>query len=130
TVSRCGDMMVRGTPISSESDSPDEAASSDAKNSQKRLGSIALVLDLKAVRLRRCREFFSCSVMMRFCSGMARIFGWCLMRDVNGPIRNMANTVERIRRGQLDSRVEGLMPGVLDMLNNGINSMAMSLAAY
>ncbi|EBW0376640.1 two-component sensor histidine kinase BarA, partial [Salmonella enterica subsp. enterica serovar Enteritidis] len=38
--------------------------------------------------------------------------------------------VDRIRRGQLDSRVEGFMLGELDMLKNGINSMAMSLAAY
>ncbi|ENO3725702.1 two-component sensor histidine kinase BarA, partial [Salmonella enterica subsp. enterica serovar Dublin] len=53
-----------------------------------------------------------------------------LMRDVTGPIRNMVNTVDRIRRGQLDSRVEGFMLGELDMLKNGINSMAMSLAAY
>ncbi|ELU2145630.1 two-component sensor histidine kinase BarA, partial [Salmonella enterica subsp. enterica serovar Dublin] len=44
--------------------------------------------------------------------------------------RNMVNTVDRIRRGQLDSRVEGFMLGELDMLKNGINSMAMSLAAY
>lgn len=42
----------------------------------------------------------------------------------------MVNTVDRIRRGQLDSRVEGFMLGELDMLKNGINSMAMSLAAY
>ncbi|EOF5334634.1 two-component sensor histidine kinase BarA [Salmonella enterica] len=62
--------------------------------------------------------------------GIALIFGWRLMRDVTGPIRNMVNTVDRIRRGQLDSRVEGFMLGELDMLKNGINSMAMSLAAY
>lgn len=43
---------------------------------------------------------------------------------------SMVNTVDRIRRGQLDSRVEGFMLGELDMLKNGINSMAMSLAAY
>ncbi|HCC5413886.1 TPA: two-component sensor histidine kinase BarA, partial [Salmonella enterica subsp. enterica serovar Typhi str. CT18] len=65
-----------------------------------------------------------------FCIGIALIFGWRLMRDVTGPIRNMVNTVDRIRRGQLDSRVEGFMLGELDMLKNGINSMAMSLAAY
>ncbi|CNE61398.1 hybrid sensory histidine kinase BarA [Yersinia bercovieri] len=52
------------------------------------------------------------------------------MRDVTGPIRNMVNAVDRIRRGQLDSRVEGHMLGELNILKNGINSMAMSLAAY
>ncbi len=69
--------------------------------------------------------------MMLFCIGIALIFRLALlMRDVTGPIRNMVNTVDRIRRGQLDSRVEGFMLGELDMLKNGINSMAMSLAAY
>ncbi|HAG9623227.1 two-component sensor histidine kinase BarA [Escherichia coli] len=100
TVTRDGDIMILRTPIISESYSPDESPSSDAKNSQNMLGYIAL------------------------------IFGWRLMRDVTGPIRNMVNTVDRIRRGQLDSRVEGFMLGELDMLKNGINSMAMSLAAY
>lgn len=76
------------------------------------------------------KEIFISSVMMLFCIGIALIFGWRLMRDVTGPIRNMVNTVDRIRRGQLDSRVEGFMLGELDMLKNGINSMAMSLAAY
>lgn len=94
------------------------------------LGYIALELDLKSVRLQQYKEIFISSVMMLFCIGIALIFGWRLMRDVTGPIRNMVNTVDRIRRGQLDSRVEGFMLGELDMLKNGINSMAMSLAAY
>ena len=42
------------------------------------------------------------------------------MRDVTGPIRNMVNTVDRIRRGQLDSRVEGFMLGELDMLKTAL----------
>lgn len=130
TVTRDGDIMILRTPIISESYSPDESPSSDAKNSQNMLGYIALELDLKSVRLQQYKEIFISSVMMLFCIGIALIFGWRLMRDVTGPIRNMMNTVDRIRRGQLDSRVEGFMLGELDMLKNGINSMAMSLAAY
>lgn len=130
TVTRDGDIMILRTPIISESYSPDESPSSDAKNSQNMLGYIALELDLKSVRLQQYKEIFISSVMMLFCIGIALIFGWRLMRDVTGPIRNMVNTVDRIRRGQLDSRVEGFMLGELDMLKNGINSMAMSLAAY
>ncbi|MCS6040220.1 HAMP domain-containing protein [Klebsiella pneumoniae subsp. pneumoniae] len=84
---------------------------------------VALELDLKSVRLQQYKEIFISSVMMLFCIGIALIFGWRLMRDVTGPIRNMVNTVGRIRRGQLDSRVEGFMLGELDMLKNGINSM-------
>lgn len=130
SVDRHGDIMILRTPIISESYSPDESAIADAKNTKNMLGYVALKLDLKSVRLQQYKEIFISSVMMLFCIGIALIFGWRLMRDVTGPIRNMVNTVDRIRRGQLDSRVEGFMLGELDMLKNGINSMAMSLAAY
>ncbi|ALN29426.1 TPA_asm: two-component sensor histidine kinase BarA [Salmonella enterica subsp. enterica serovar Heidelberg] len=130
SVDRHGDIMILRTPIISESYSPDESAIADAKNTKNMLGYVALELDLKSVRLQQYKEIFISSVMMLFCIGIALIFGWRLMRDVTGPIRNMVNTVDRIRREQLDSRVEGFMLGELDMLKNGINSMAMSLAAY
>ena len=130
SVTRHGDIMVLRTPIVSESYLPDESPESDAKMPDNMLGYVALELDLKSVRLQQYKEIFISSVMMLFCIGIALIFGWRLMRDVTGPIRNMVNTVDRIRRGQLDSRVEGFMLGELDMLKNGINSMAMSLAAY
>ncbi|EHM9602779.1 two-component sensor histidine kinase BarA [Salmonella enterica subsp. enterica serovar Typhi] len=130
SVDRHGDIMILRTPIISESYSRDESAIADAKNTKNMLGYVALELDLKSVRLQQYKEIFISSVMMLFCIGIALIFGWRLMRDVTGPIRNMVNTVDRIRRGQLDSRVEGFMLGELDMLKNGINSMAMSLAAY
>lgn len=130
SVTRRGDLMILRTPIISEGYSPDESALSDAKPAGNMLGYVALELDLKSVRLQQYKEIFISSLMILFCIGIALIFGWRLMRDVTGPIRNMVNTVDRIRRGQLDSRVEGFMLGELDMLKNGINSMAMSLAAY
>jgi two-component system sensor histidine kinase BarA len=130
SVIRQGEKMILRTPIISESYSPDESAEADAKPNNNMLGYVALELDLKSVRLQQYREIFISTVMMLFCIGIALIFGWRLMRDVTSPIRNMVNTVDRIRRGQLDSRVEGFMLGELDMLKNGINSMAMSLAAY
>lgn len=130
SVIRQGEKMILRTPIISESYSPDESADADAKPDHNMLGYVALELDLKSVRLQQYKEIFISTVMMLFCIGIALIFGWRLMRDVTSPIRNMVNTVDRIRRGQLDSRVEGYMLGELDMLKNGINSMAMSLAAY
>jgi two-component system sensor histidine kinase BarA len=130
SVVRHGDIMILRTPIISEHYSPDESPQSEAKTPVNMLGYVALELDLRSVRLQQYKEIFISSVMMLFCIGIALIFGWRLMRDVTGPIRNMVNTVDRIRRGQLDSRVEGFMLGELDMLKNGINSMAMSLAAY
>ena len=130
SVIRQDEKLILRTPILSESYSQDESAESDAKTNNNMLGYVALELDLKSVRLQQYREIFISTVMMLFCIGIALIFGWRLMRDVTSPIRNMVNTVDRIRRGQLDSPVEGFMLGELDMLKNGINSMAMSLAAY
>ncbi|WP_436893251.1 two-component sensor histidine kinase BarA [Siccibacter turicensis] len=130
TVTRAGDRLILHTPIISERYSPDESAITDAKIDNNMLGYVALELDLKSVRLQQYKEIFTSSLMMLFCIAVALGFAWRLMRDVIGPIRNMVSTVDRIRRGQLDSRVEGFVLGELDMLKNGINSMAMSLAAY
>ncbi|HKN03993.1 MAG TPA: two-component sensor histidine kinase BarA [Buttiauxella sp.] len=130
SITRHGDSIVLRTPIISESYSPDESEITDAKPGGNSLGYVAIELDLKSVRLQQYREIFISTLMMLFCVGIAMLFAYRLMRDVTGPIRNMVNTVDRIRRGQLDSRVEGFMLGELDMLKNGINSMAMSLTAY
>lgn len=129
-VNRNGDMLIMRTPIISEYYSPDESEVADAKAEGNTLGYVALELDLQSVRLQQYREIFTASLLLLLCVGISMIFSWRLMRDVTSPIRNMVNTVDRIRRGQLDSRVEGFMLGELDMLKNGINSMAMSLTAY
>lgn len=130
SVTRKGDTIILRTPIISERYSPDESAATDIKPAGNTLGYVAMELDLKSVRLLQYREIFISTMMMLSCVGIAMLFAYRLMRDVTSPIRNMVNTVDRIRRGQLDSRVEGFMLGELDMLKNGINSMAMSLTAY
>ncbi|QWR94395.1 two-component sensor histidine kinase BarA [Cronobacter sakazakii] len=130
SVTRRDDMLILRTPVVSERYSPDESEISEAKLSTNPLGYVALELDLKSVRLQQYQEIAISLLMMLICMACAVLFAWRLMRDVTAPIRNMVNTVDRIRRGQLDSRVEGFMLGELDMLKNGINSMAMSLAAY
>ncbi len=130
TVTRRGDDIILRTPIISERYSPDESEITEAKPANNMLGYVALELDLRSVRLQQYKEILTSTLLVLLCMGIAMIFAWRLMRDVTGPIRNMVNTVDRIRRGQLDSRVEGFMLGELDMLKNGINAMAMSLTAY
>ncbi|CAI0733250.1 two-component sensor histidine kinase BarA [Serratia entomophila] len=128
-LTRRGDSLILRTPILSESQYPDEAA--DAGNHpDNNLGYVAIELDLQSVRLQQYKEVFVSTLLLLLCMCIAILFAYRLMRDVTGPIRNMVNTVDRIRRGQLDSRVEGFMLGELHMLKNGINSMAMSLTAY
>ena len=130
TVSREGYMMILRAPIMSEAYFQNEEDSPEELRSGKIQGYVAMELDLQSVRLQQYREIFTSTLMMLACIAIAMLFAYRLMRDVTGPIRNMVNTVDRIRRGQLDSRAEGFMLGELDMLKNGINSMAMSLTAY
>lgn len=128
-LTRRGDSLILRTPILSESQFPDEGTSEEA-HPDSNLGYVAIELDLQSVRLQQYKEVFVSTLLLLLCMCIAILFAYRLMRDVTGPIRNMVNTVDRIRRGQLDSRVEGFMLGELQMLKNGINSMAMSLTAY
>jgi len=130
SIERRGNAMILRTPIVSESYYPDESPGHDAKPTGNPLGYVAIELDLQSVRLQQYKEVFISTLLLLFCLCIAMLFAYRLMRDVTGPIRNMVSTVDRIRRGQLDSRVEGYMLGELDVLKNGINSMAMSLTAY
>ncbi|CAI2437337.1 Signal transduction histidine-protein kinase BarA [Serratia ficaria] len=128
-LTRRGDSLILRTPILSESQYPDETADGGS-HPDNNLGYVAIELDLQSVRLQQYKEVFVSTLLLLLCMCIAILFAYRLMRDVTGPIRNMVNTVDRIRRGQLDSRVEGFMLGELHMLKNGINSMAMSLTAY
>lgn len=91
---------------------------------------VLLELDTDSVMLQQYQETFIATLLMLLCMGIAGLFAYRLVRDVTMPIRNMVDTVDRIPRGQLDSRAEGCMLVELDMLKNGINAMAMSLTAY
>ncbi|AIR85209.1 histidine kinase [Pantoea sp. BL1] len=130
SVERHGNLMVLRTPIISERYSVDELPGEDAKPAGNPLGYVAIELDLQSVRLEQYKEVFVATLLLLFCLCIAMLFAYRLMRDVTGPIRNMVSTVDRIRRGQLDSRVDGYMLGELSILKNGINAMAMSLTAY
>lgn len=124
-LSKRGDALILRTPIIAENRLAEDKSAVSAP-----LGYIAIELDLRSVRLQQYKEVFVATLLLLISMCIALLFSYRLMRDVTGPIRNMVNTVDRIRRGQLDSRVEGHMLGELDMLKNGINSMAMSLTAY
>ncbi|TKI08824.1 two-component sensor histidine kinase BarA [Martelella alba] len=128
TLARSAGMLVMRAPIIAEDKLPDMPH--QAEGPAVPLGYIAIDLDLDAVRLQQYKEAFVSTLLLLLCLCIAMLFAYRLMRDVTGPIRNMVSTVDKIRRGQLDSRVEGHMLGELDMLKNGINAMAVSLAAY
>ncbi|MGV3344917.1 two-component sensor histidine kinase BarA [Enterobacteriaceae bacterium LUAb1] len=130
TSERQGNALILRTPVVSETWHPDTLAGKEARPNGNLLGYVAIELDLQSIRLQQYKEVFVSTLLLLLCLSLAMLFAYRLMRDVTAPIRNMVNTVDLIRRGQLDSRVEGQMFGELDMLKNGINAMAMSLAAY
>lgn len=130
TSERRDNLIILRTPIVPESYYPDEFSDDETRPVGHPLGYVAIGLDLQFVRLQQYKELFISTLLLLFCLGISLLFAYRLMRDVTGPIRNMVTAVDRIRRGQLDSRVEGYMLGELDVLKNGINSMAMSLIAY
>ncbi|WP_026042342.1 two-component sensor histidine kinase BarA [Pantoea sp. A4] len=129
TQQRHNDHIILRAPITSVRYTSDELDSEETPGGD-RLGYVAIELDLQSVRLQQYKEVFVATLLLLFCLCIAMLFAYRLMRDVTGPIRNMVSTVDRIRRGQLDSRVEGYMLGELSILKNGINAMAMSLTAY
>lgn len=130
SIEREGTRLILRKSIVSTSYASDETPSEEARPMGNPLGYAAIELDLQAVRLQQYQEIFIATLMLLFSLCIAMLFAYRLMRDVTGPIRNIVNTVDSIRRGQLDSRVEGYMLGELSILKNGINAMAMSLTAY
>ncbi|PJC86338.1 two-component sensor histidine kinase BarA [Vibrio sp. HA2012] len=94
------------------------------------LGYIAMELDTSPLRLQQYQEMFAALIVLIFGLALAGLFSYRLMQEVTQPITNMKRTVDKIRRGHLDSRIEGKMHGELDTLKSGINAMAMSLSEY
>lgn len=101
--------LVLQMPIENEG----EVSASTIISRQAPMGYVAVELDLNTIRLQQYREIFMAAMLLLFCMGVAMLLAYRLMRDVTIPIRNMVETVDRIRRGQLDSRVEGHMLGEL-----------------
>jgi two-component system sensor histidine kinase BarA len=103
---------------------------SESQTTAPTLGYIAIELDLSKLRLQQYQEIVIAFGVMLLGLTLSGIFAYRLIQDVTVPISRMKNIVDAIRRGQLDSRIEGTMHGELDSLKNGINAMAISLAEY
>ncbi|MGL5006892.1 MAG: two-component sensor histidine kinase BarA [Plesiomonas sp.] len=127
-VTRQDQLLVIRTPIFAENSLPELLLSNPDNNPP--LGYIAVELDVKPMELQQYQEIAASLGMLAIGMIIAGVFSYRLMRVVTVPITHMVHTVDQIRRGQLDSRVAGNMLGELNMLKNGINSMAVSLTVY
>ncbi len=119
--------LILRTPILAESRLIDGSANVETLPV---LGYIAIELDLSSLRLQQYQEIFSAILVLVLGVILSSIFAFSLMHNVTRPIIHMKNTLDRIRRGHLDVRIEGKMHGELDELKNGINAMAASLSEY
>ncbi|WP_261815969.1 two-component sensor histidine kinase BarA [Vibrio gallicus] len=106
------------------------APQANAKEADQVLGYIAIELDLSSLRLQQYQEIVVALIVMFLGVGLSAFFAYRLMQDITAPITHLKNSVDRIRRGQLDVRIEGKMHGELNSLKTGINAMAMSLSEY
>lgn len=122
------DTMILRVPVLSEGHYLSDLA--EPNQATRAIGYIAVELDLSSLRLQQYQEVFSAFLVLILGLGLASVFASRLMQDVTQPITHMKNVVDRIRRGQLDVRIEGKMHGELDSLKNGINAMAISLSEY
>ncbi|MBD2797543.1 response regulator [Xenorhabdus sp. 18] len=94
------------------------------------IGYIAIDLDLRAAQLQQYKEIATSIILLILCLGGTALFAHVLVRKVTQPLNCMVKAVDRIRQGQLNSRVTGAMPGELSALQNGINTVAESLSKY
>ncbi|PHM38978.1 sensory histidine kinase [Xenorhabdus mauleonii] len=102
----------------------------NAASSAQPIGYIAIDLDLRAAQLQQYKEIATSIILLILCLGGTALFAYALVRKVTQPLNCMVEVVDRIRQGQLDSRVTGAMPGELAALQHGINTVAGSLSKY
>ncbi|MCC8464021.1 ATP-binding protein [Photorhabdus bodei] len=121
--------IILRMPIISEHHLSQNQQHSDAPSLHP-IGYIAIDLDLRSAHLQQYKEIVIFILLLLICLGWASLFAYHLVHKITKPISDIVSTVDRIRQGQLNSRVSGKYFGELDTLKNGINAMAKSLSRY
>ncbi|OTA21906.1 sensory histidine kinase [Xenorhabdus beddingii] len=123
-----GNSIILKMPIIAET--PTSHQWQNSANEAMIIGYIAIDLDLRAAHFQQCKEIATSIILLILCLGGTALFAHVLVRKVTQPLDCMVKAVNRIRQGQLNSRVTGAMPGELAALQNGINTVAESLSKY
>lgn len=100
-----------------------------AENHENVLGWVSLELGRMTTTIRQYQVLFTCSIILLIGLGISGIFAFRMGRDVTRPILHMAHAVEKIKNGNLDTRVYTHARGELRHLESGINAMAEALKA-
>lgn len=99
------------------------------ENHENILGWISIELGRMTTTIRQYQVLFACSIIVLIGLGISGIFAFRMGRDVARPILNMAQTVEKIKNGNLNARVYTNAKAELRLLESGINTMAAALKA-
>ena len=92
------------------------------------LGWAAVELGHQTTSKQQFGLIMTCIMVVAMGLFISGLFALGISRDVTGPIQRMAEAVHRIRRGELDTRIEVDAKNELSVLKEGINAMAESLA--
>jgi two-component system sensor histidine kinase BarA len=91
------------------------------------IGWISIELGRMTTTLRQYQVLFACSLIVLLGLGISGFFAYRIGRDVTRPILQIAYAVEKIKNGNLDTRVYTNARGELRLLEAGVNTMAASL---
>ncbi|MBW8189583.1 two-component sensor histidine kinase BarA [Neiella marina] len=94
------------------------------------LGYLVVQLDRSAATLDQHRAAFYTFLIVLLGIAACLLFTIRLVRKVTKPISEMVKAIDDIRKGKLETRLEGQHIGELDDLKNGINAMAKSISEY
>lgn len=100
-----------------------------AENHENVLGWVSLELGRMTTTIRQYQVLFACSIILLIGLAISGFFAYRMGRDVTRPILHMAHAVEKIKNGNLDTRVYTNARGELRHLESGINTMAEALKA-
>lgn len=104
-----------------------DSAYVEAENHDNVLGWISLELGRMTTTIRQYQVLFACGIILLLGLGISSFFAYRMGRDVTRPILHIAHAVEKIKNGNLNTRVYTNARGELRHLEAGINTMAQAL---
>lgn len=122
--------IIFRTPIISENIDEDTSQLNAINDHKKNLGYISIQINRNNLKFDQQSEFLIALVIVLLGSLISGFFTFKLIKNVTRPVSSMAQAVDRIREGKLESRISGQLVGELNFLKNGINAMAQSLGDY
>ncbi|HKQ31121.1 MAG TPA: EAL domain-containing protein, partial [Burkholderiales bacterium] len=101
--------------------------SSSGRQPQRQMGEVSVELSTEATQQQQARVLVNSLLIIIVGLGVTAIFAQRMAATVIRPVRELTSAVERIRDGDLDSRVSQQSGGELGRLEAGINAMAGAL---